>query len=94
MHTGTAASIQSGARERRNHRECNHRAYHHHLAMGEVDQLDNAVDHGVTQRDHGVDAAQRESVDNLLQEDVHAWADLNPKTRRTQSGSANASWLC
>ena len=45
------------------------RAQRVHVAMGEVDQLDDPVDHRVAERDQGVDAAQRETVDQLLEEE-------------------------
>ena len=48
-----------------------HRADHHHLAVREVDELDDPVDHRVAERDDRVDAAERQAVDDLLQEDVH-----------------------
>ena len=47
-----------------------HRADHHDFAVREVDELDDAVDHRVAERDDGVDAAERQAVDHLLQEDV------------------------
>jgi hypothetical protein len=51
------------AEQRNNDREGHHRADHHHLAVGEVDQADDPVDHRVTQRDERVDAAQDQAVD-------------------------------
>ena len=39
--------------------------------MGEVDELQDAVDHGVAERDQGVDGAQREAVDEVLEEVAH-----------------------
>jgi hypothetical protein len=61
-----------GAGQRGDHRHGDHRPDHHHLAMGEIDELDDPVDHRVTQGHDGVDAAQREAIDQLLQQDVHA----------------------
>jgi hypothetical protein len=52
-------------------RPAHERAHHEHLAMREVDQADDAVDHGVAQGDQGVHAAQDQAVDDLLKEDVH-----------------------
>ena len=66
------------AEERRDHRQRDHRADHHHFAVGKVDQADDAVDHGVAQRDQSIDAAQRQAVDDLLQKRVHGasgWRD-------------------
>jgi hypothetical protein len=57
---------------RRDHRESHHGADHHHFAMREVDQLDDAVHHGVAQSDHGVHASCGEAIHQLLQESIHA----------------------
>ncbi len=57
--------------ERADRRVGDHGAQHHHFAMGEVDELDDAVHHGVAERDHGVNRAEREAVDQLLDEYVH-----------------------
>ena len=46
------------------------RADHHHLAVGEVDEAEHAVDHGVAERDQRVDAAEHQAVENLLQQDL------------------------
>ena len=56
--------------DRRDHRKRHHRADHHDLAVREIDQLDDAVHHRVAERDDGVDAAERQPVDDLLQENV------------------------
>ena len=45
---------------------------HEDLAVGEVDQLDDPVDHGVADGDQGVQRSQGQPVDELLGEDVHA----------------------
>ena len=42
------------------------RADHEDVAMGEVDELDDPVDHRVAERDQRVDRADREGVDGLL----------------------------
>jgi hypothetical protein len=39
---------------------------HHQVAVGEIDQPDDAVDHRKTDRDQGVEAAQHDPVDQLL----------------------------
>ena len=44
---------------------------HQHITVGKVDELQNPVDHAVTERDQGVDRPERKSVDHLLQELVH-----------------------
>ncbi len=48
-----------------------HGTHHHHFAVREVDQLDDAVHHGVAQRHDRVYASQRQSIYHLLQEDIH-----------------------
>ena len=50
---------------------CHHCADHHHIAMREVDETENAVHHGVAESDQGVDAAEREAVEYLLDEGIH-----------------------
>ena len=44
---------------------------HQHLAVREVDEIDDAVDHGVTQSHQCVHAAEHQAVDDLLKQDVH-----------------------
>ncbi|GAA0782628.1 hypothetical protein GCM10009108_25650 [Castellaniella ginsengisoli] len=39
--------------------------------MGEVDQLEHPVDHRVAQGNQGIDAADRDPVDELLEDKVH-----------------------
>ena len=41
---------------------------HVDVAVGEVDELDDAVDHGVAQGHQRINAAQRHAVDQLLKE--------------------------
>ena len=43
------------------------RAEHEDVAVGEVDQLDDPVDHRVAERDERVDRADRQRVDRLLE---------------------------
>ena len=50
------------------------RSKHKNVAMCEVDQSHNAVDHGVTESDQGIDKAQLQTINNLLQE--QAWIGL------------------
>jgi hypothetical protein len=40
--------------------------------MGEVDHADDAVDHRVADGDEAIDGAQRDAVDELLDEIFHA----------------------
>ena len=39
---------------------------HVNFAMREVDHADNAIDHGVTDRDEAINGAKRQSIDQLL----------------------------
>ena len=41
-------------------------ADHVDVAVREVDELDDTIDHGIAERDQGVDAAERHAVDELL----------------------------
>ena len=44
---------------------------HHHLAVGEVDQVDDAVHHGVPQCDQRIHAAEHQPIDDLLYQNIH-----------------------
>ncbi|MNN47522.1 hypothetical protein D3C81_1619460 [compost metagenome] len=58
-------------------------ADHVHLAVGEIDHADDAVDHGVADGDQPVDRAEGQAVDQLLQEDaVHASGLVGGEHRR------------
>src|SRR6476659_7022595 len=46
-------------------------AHHEDVAMGEIDHADDAIDHGVADGDQAVDRAERNPVDQLLQEVSH-----------------------
>ena len=46
-------------------------ADHVDVAMGEVDHADDAVDHRIADGDKAVDGAERDSVDQLLNEECH-----------------------
>ena len=46
-------------------------AEHRHLALGEVEVVGGLVDHHHRERDQGVDAAERDPGQQLLQEQVH-----------------------
>ena len=63
---------QAEAGQRRHHRPARQRAHHQHIAVREVDEVDDPVDHRVAERHQCVDAAQNEAVDDLLDEDIHA----------------------
>ena len=49
--------------------------------MGEVDQQDDAVDHGIPKGDEGVDAAEGDAVDQLLNEKFHGISVPGPRKR-------------
>ena len=56
-------------------------AHHEEVAVGKVDHGQDAVDHGVAQGDQGIDAAELEGVQYLLEEVAHrspACADESP----------------
>ena len=44
---------------------------HQYIPVGEVDELEDPVDHAVPERDQGIDRPQRKSVNQLLQKLVH-----------------------
>jgi hypothetical protein len=44
--------------------------------VGKVDELDDAVHHGIAQGYQGVHAAENQTVDDLLQQDVHKKSPL------------------
>ena len=46
--------------------------HHEHVAMGEVHHADDAEHHRVADGDQAVDRAERDAVDELLEEDFHA----------------------
>ena len=43
-------------------------AHHDDVAMGEVEHFGNAVDHGVAQGDDGIDTAQTDAVDKVIED--------------------------
>ena len=60
------------------------------FAMGEVDQLDDAVDHRVAERHDGVYAAEGHAVDQLLDEDVHGEAIVPEPDAEKKTAPAGA----
>ena len=48
--------------------EAGERPDHEHVAVREVDEAQHAINHRVAQRDERVDRAEREAVDELLEE--------------------------
>ncbi len=69
-----ARGIRRNLHERADDRQSDHRAHHRNFAMGKIDQLENAVDHCVAECNERVDAAQHQTVDQLLQKNIHATA--------------------
>jgi hypothetical protein len=63
---------QAQAAHRDHHGPARQRPDHQHVAVREVDQVDDAVDHRVAERDERVHAAQHQPVDDLLDERFHA----------------------
>ena len=56
-------------------------AHHVDITVSEVDELDDAVDHRIAERDQRVDAAERYAIDELLQDlmqDFHRIAPFLP----------------
>ncbi len=49
---------------------------HENVAMGEVDEAQHSVDHGVAERDKRIDAAEGNAVNDLLQQFAHARREL------------------
>jgi hypothetical protein len=62
---------QAAGHQQIDHGERHHRADHHHFAVREIDELDDAVDHRVAERHDGIDASCGQAIDQLLQERVH-----------------------
>jgi hypothetical protein len=51
--------------------EAGKRTDHEDVTMGEVDELQEAVDHAVAKSDQGVDRPQGKPIDQLLEEFIH-----------------------
>ena len=62
------ASVQRTAQQRE-HAKADERPDHVHVAVREVQQLQDPVDHRVAQRDQGIDAAQDDPVHAQLEEE-------------------------
>ena len=45
---------------------------HQHVAVREIDQVEDAVHHRVAEGDQRIDAAEDEAVEDLLKENFHA----------------------
>ena len=57
------------ALQQQHHFDADERAQHKDLAMGEVDELEDAVNHRIAERDQRVHEAQNETVQEYLRED-------------------------
>ena len=68
-------------------------AEHVDVAVSEVDEAHDAVDHGVAEGDERVDAAERYAVDDLLDElrDHAAVQDMSPFLSKKSHGEGGAS---
>ena len=76
-HCGVAARRQPSSPARR-HRERQPRAQGEDVAVGEVDELQDAVDEGVAQGDQRVEAADGDAVDQGLEKCVEeAWPQVS-----------------
>ena len=54
-------------RERRHGVIADERPHHEHVTMGKIDKAQNSIDHGVAQRQQGINRPQRQPVDHLLE---------------------------
>ena len=62
-----AAGIASQNRQSENYHDIYHiSAYHDYIPMGEINQLDNSVDHGIAESHQRIYAAQPQSVNYVL----------------------------
>ena len=66
-YTGDASDAEREERDQRDEG-----TDHINFAMSEIDHADDAVDHRVADGDEAVDRAEREAVDKLLQQVIHA----------------------
>jgi hypothetical protein len=64
----TATMADHSGRSNRQHGEGAERADHQDVAVGEVDQAHDAVDHGEADRDQGVERAEHQPVEQLLED--------------------------
>ena len=69
-------------------------AHHVDVAVREVDELQDAVDHRVAQRDEGVDGPEREPVDEVLEELGHGAVGPTLTSSRRVRSSPPTSARC
>ena len=65
--------------------------HHEHVAMGEVHHADDAEHHRVADGDQAVDRTERDAVDELLDEIVHASKPFPNPVKPLNRGSAGAA---
>ena len=87
--------VDRQSEDRPDQEEREHRAEHEHVAVGEVDELDDAVDEGVAERHQGEDQAVGEADDLGLEELLRGRRrgrrpPGRPRTRRCRSGRARS----
>ena len=58
---------------------------HEYIAVGEVDQTHNTVDHGVTQGNEGINKAKLQAVDSLLNKKGRVIQQCLAKLKNSQS---------
>jgi hypothetical protein len=69
-------------------------ADHEHIAVREVDQADDAVHHRVPQRHQRIHTAQNQTVDDLLQQNVHEVFSVFLTGRDTSTGKSDPVPFC
>ena len=105
MNSATASEPDAQhLRQRQEEDEGDEGGEHEHVAVGEVHHADDAEHHRVADGDEAVDRAQRDAVDELLEESIPcgrrpfprvAWAEASRGrgAATTQEGGQNAVWL-
>ena len=74
-HTSVNPESVDGGPEKPQETERDEEPHHVDIAVGEIDELDDAVDHGVAQRDEGKIGADGQAIEELLEEDFGAGHD-------------------
>src|SRR5262249_18907387 len=67
--------------------ERDERRNHENVAMGEIDHADDAKHHRVADGDEAIDRAERDAVDELLDEDFHGRAPAAEPRLRDSAGA-------
>ena len=66
---------------------------HEDVAVREVEELQDAVDERVAERDQRVDAAERQCVDGELDERVHAAGAYTSSRRAARHGPGRSTFV-